>query len=148
MRVPTLSIHRRTTCWWAASVVVLGRHGGLYESRLIPASTGCVPREYIIMSGNHRVSFGKSTDDVEPILSSSKSTPMRSALKPGTRNNKPDPVLYQHPDPLIRRLRLYDGHGKPVDLKRSFRDTKVVAFYFSSQFAKKASKDYDHVRRG
>lgn len=37
---------------------------------------------------------------------------------------------YQHPDPLLRRLRLNDQHGEPVDLQKEFRDAKLVLFMF------------------
>ena len=97
------------------------------------------------MSSDRRVSFSDGAEETEHLVSPPKGTQLRPALKTGSSSRKPDPELYQHPDPLIRRLRLYDGHGKPVDLKRSFRDVKVVAFYFSSQLAQKASKDYDRV---
>ena len=90
------------------------------------------------------VSFGPS-DSVSP--SSATTTPpsgtLKPALKPGTDRKKlPPPEQYQHPDPLLRRLRLVDPHGEPVDLKRTFRDTKVVGFYFASQWAGQPLKEY------
>ncbi|WFD35413.1 hypothetical protein MCUN1_002267 [Malassezia cuniculi] len=99
-----------------------------------------------------RVSFSQTSDSIKSAAEDaklkhepSKGTPSRSALKSSSSSSMPEPSQYQHPDPLIRRLRLYDGHGKAVDLKRAFRDAKVVAFYFSSQLAQKAAKDYDRA---
>lgn len=64
-------------------------------------------------------------------------------MKPGKdRKRLPPPEQYQHPDPLLRRLRLVDPHGVPVDLRRTFRDTKVVGFYFASQWAGQPLKEY------
>lgn len=43
------------------------------------------------------------------------------------------PILkehYQHPDPLLRRLRLRTAKQEPVNLCRHFKDVKVVAFLF------------------
>lgn len=99
-------------------------------------------------SGSPRVSFSQ-TDDLcsehaPPTHSPSKAAPARPALKHAARVT-PAPELYQHPDPLLRRLRLIDGYGHPVDLRRAFRDTKVVAFYFASQLAQRAEKDYDRA---
>lgn len=42
----------------------------------------------------------------------------------------PPKELYQHPDPLVRRLRLRDSYGKEVDLETRLRDTKVILFVF------------------
>lgn len=61
-------------------------------------------------------------------------SPPKSVLKQKQSGTLPPPARYQHADPLLRRLRLIDGHGKPVDLKREFRDTKIVIFYFGSQW--------------
>lgn len=99
-------------------------------------------------AGSPRVSFSQ-TDDLcsehaPPTHSPSKGAPARPALKHAARVT-PAPELYQHPDPLLRRLRLVDGHGHAVDLRRAFRDTKVVAFYFASQLAQRAEKDYDRA---
>lgn len=46
----------------------------------------------------------------------------------------PPKELYQHPDPLLRRLRLVDSWGKQVDLQTKLRDTKVVLFLFGYVF--------------
>lgn len=43
---------------------------------------------------------------------------------------RPEPDTYQHPDPLLRRLRLRDAYGKTVELVREFRDAEVVLFLF------------------
>lgn len=99
-------------------------------------------------AGTPRVSF-RQTDDrcsehAPPTHSPSREAPARPALKHAARV-APAPELYQHPDPLLRRLRLVDGYGRPVDLRRTFRDTKVVAFYFASQLAQRAEKDYDRA---
>lgn len=67
---------------------------------------------------------------------SSASVPLkkrRSSIKQGA----PMPIIpsketYQHPDPLVRRLRLKDSWGKPVNLQSEFRDTRVVLFLFGS----------------
>ncbi|SPO25414.1 uncharacterized protein UTRI_03169_B [Ustilago trichophora] len=68
---------------------------------------------------------------------------LKSAMKPGKdRKRLPPPEQYQHPDPLLRRLRLVDAYGVPVDLRRTFRDTKVVGFYFASQWAGQPLKEY------
>ncbi|KAN0061835.1 hypothetical protein ACQY0O_005828 [Thecaphora frezii] len=75
--------------------------------------------------------------------SNAPTTALKPALKAGTERKKlPPPEQYQHPDPLLRRLRLVDAHGEPVDLKRTFRDTKVVGFYFASQWAGQPLKEY------
>lgn len=64
-------------------------------------------------------------------------------MKPGKdRKRLPPAEQYQHPDPLLRRLRLVDAHGVPVDLRKTFRDTKVVGFYFASQWAGQPLKEY------
>lgn len=68
---------------------------------------------------------------------------LKSAMKPGKhRKRLPPAEQYQHPDPLLRRLRLVDAHGVPVDLRKTFRDTKVVGFYFASQWAGQPLKEY------
>lgn len=97
------------------------------------------------------VSFGPSS--TEPgnnsnSNSNSTSNTPKSALKPGReKTNLPPPEQYQHTDPLLRRLRLVDSNGKPLDLKKQFgSDTKVVGFYFSSQWAGQPLKEYHKVR--
>lgn len=68
---------------------------------------------------------------------------LKSAMKPGKDHKRlPPPEQYQHPDPLLRRLRLVDAFGVPVDLRKTFRDTKVVGFYFASQWAGQPLKEY------
>lgn len=55
----------------------------------------------------------------------------RSSLKQGLQMPiLPPKELYQHPDPLVRRLRLRDSYGKEVDLETRLRDTKVILFVF------------------
>lgn len=68
-------------------------------------------------------------------------------VKPRTsQKERPHPSRYQHSDPLLRRLRLIDGHGDPVDLKSAFRDTKLVVFYFGSQWNASEAKGCQKVR--
>ncbi|CBQ73053.1 conserved hypothetical protein [Sporisorium reilianum SRZ2] len=68
---------------------------------------------------------------------------LKSAMKPGKdRKRLPPAEQYQHADPLLRRLRLVDAYGVPVDLRQTFRDTKVVGFYFASQWAGQPLKEY------
>lgn len=45
---------------------------------------------------------------------------------------RPPKELYQHPDPLLRRLRLRNGYGKEVNLQKEFAEAKVVLFFFGS----------------
>lgn len=57
----------------------------------------------------------------------------RSSLKQGiAMPYVPPKELYSHRDPLLRRLRLRDPYGKPVDLDREFKEAKVVLFFFGS----------------
>lgn len=72
-------------------------------------------------------------------------TPPKSALKRRQSHMLPPPDQYQHSDPLLRRLRLIDGHGKPVNLKKAFRDTKIVIFYFGSQWNARETKGCQKV---
>lgn len=75
--------------------------------------------------------------------------PLRSALKPRAKDYRklPDAEQYQHPDPLLRRLRLVDAQGKPVNLRKHFDpDVKCVGFYFSSEWAGQPLKEYHQVR--
>lgn len=58
----------------------------------------------------------------------------KSVLKQKKNATLPPPARYRHPDPLLRRLRMIDGHGQGVDLKQAFRDTKLVVFYFGSHW--------------
>lgn len=74
------------------------------------------------------------------------SSALKPALKAGTERKKlPPPSLYQHSDPLLRRLRLLDNAGNPVDLQSFFKGVQVVAFYFSSQWAGQPLKEYHQV---
>jgi hypothetical protein len=76
------------------------------------------------------------------------SNTLKPALKPGTDRKKlPPTAQYQHPDPLLRRLRLVDNVGDPVDLRSFFKGVKAVAFYFSSQWAGQPLKEYHQVRQ-
>ena len=61
-------------------------------------------------------------------------SPRKSVLKQRQSGSIPPPSHYQHPDPLLRRLRLRDGYGNPVDLRSTFREAKLVLFYFGSQW--------------
>ena len=75
------------------------------------------------------------------------SAPLKPAIKQNqAKRNLPPRQQYQHKDPLLRRLRLTDGRGKPVDLAREFQGVKVVGFYFGSQWAGKSASEYDQVR--
>jgi hypothetical protein len=41
--------------------------------------------------------------------------------------------LYTHPDPLLRRLRLEDPYGRPIEtLKRDLAGKEVIIFYVGS----------------
>ncbi|CAO1620816.1 unnamed protein product [Jaminaea pallidilutea] len=86
-------------------------------------------------------SANSSTGDTS---SSTPLGPLKPALKPSSRKLPPQ-EQYQHPDPLIRRLRLVDGRGKPIDLQKYFRDCKVLALYFSSQWAGMPLKEYQKI---
>lgn len=72
--------------------------------------------------------------------------PSKSVLKQRHSHTLPPSHLYQHPDPLLRRLRLVDGHGRRVDLKQAFRDVKVVLMYFGSQWNAREAKGSQKVR--
>lgn len=61
-------------------------------------------------------------------------SPPKSVLKQKQNGTLPPPLRYQHPDPLLRRLRMIDGRGQFVDLKHAFRDAKLVVFYFGSHW--------------
>ncbi|KAI5477141.1 thioredoxin fold domain protein [Pseudohyphozyma bogoriensis] len=54
----------------------------------------------------------------------------------------PPKEFWQHPDPLIRRLRLRDQWGKKVDLKHEFRDAEVVGFLFGASWSGKSRDPY------
>ncbi len=55
----------------------------------------------------------------------------RSSLKQGVvLPHHPRKEYYQHPDPLIRRLRLRNGFGSQVKLRNEFQGVKVVLFLF------------------
>lgn len=57
----------------------------------------------------------------------------RSSIKQGTTMPSiPARETFQHPDALLRRLRLRDSWGKPANLQAEFRDAQVVAFFFGS----------------
>lgn len=96
------------------------------------------------------VSFHLDDDDPPPPSPSPRpGTPLRSALKPtaSAYRRLPPPEQFQHPDPLLRRLRLVDAQGTPVSLRSHF-DSRVncVGFYFSSEWAGQPLKQYDQVR--
>lgn len=76
------------------------------------------------------------------------STPLRSALKPRAKDYRKLPASeqFQHPDPLLRRLRLVDSLGKPVNLRKHFGpEVQCVGFYFSSEWAGQPLKEYHQV---
>ncbi|KAK4700695.1 hypothetical protein P7C70_g5549, partial [Phenoliferia sp. Uapishka_3] len=54
----------------------------------------------------------------------------------------PPKESYQHPDPLLRRLRLRDAWGKTVDLRTTFRDAEVVCFLFGATWPGSSNKDF------
>lgn len=55
----------------------------------------------------------------------------RSSLKQGTvLPHQPPREFYQHPDPIIRRLRLRNGFGSQVKLLPEFAGVQVVLFLF------------------
>ncbi|SNX84387.1 uncharacterized protein MEPE_03096 [Melanopsichium pennsylvanicum] len=84
-----------------------------------------------------------STPARDPANPSPPTSVLKSAMKPGKDHKRlPPSGQYQHPDPLLRRLRLVDAFGVPVDLRKTFRDTKVVGFYFASQWAGQPLKEY------
>ncbi|GAA6028756.1 hypothetical protein JCM8097_007380 [Rhodosporidiobolus ruineniae] len=71
----------------------------------------------------------------------------RSSLKQGTpMPYQPPKHTYQHPDPLLRRLRLRDGYGKEVDLQREFGEAKVVLFFFGATWPGSHPEPFDTVR--
>lgn len=71
---------------------------------------------------------------------------LKPALKAGTDHKKlPPQSHYQHPDPLLRRLRLVDDKGNAINLKDFFDGVKIVAFYFSSQWAGQPLKEYHNT---
>ncbi|PKI83865.1 hypothetical protein MVES1_002314 [Malassezia vespertilionis] len=96
-------------------------------------------------SRTRNVSFSPTKDYFEPDERGvgqppAKAPPVKSALKRRNQPSLPPPALYQHADPLLRRLRLYDGYARPVNLKEAFRDTELVMFLFGSQWGADASK--------
>lgn len=103
------------------------------------------------------VSFSPARDHIQPECaqgvdssqdlrrSPSAGIPKKSAMKQGNQMRLPPAAWYQHPDPLVRRLRLVDGHGKHVNLKQEFRDVKLVLFYFGSQWSVQNSKKCSSV---
>lgn len=76
----------------------------------------------------------------------SAASPKKSALKPGRQAPLPPAGHYQHPDPLVRRLRLVDAKGNPVNLKQELRETKLLLFYFGSQWNAQFNKGCGAVR--
>ncbi|PWN36098.1 uncharacterized protein FA14DRAFT_107460, partial [Meira miltonrushii] len=71
---------------------------------------------------------------------------LKPALKADTNHKKlPPQSHYQHPDPLLRRLRLVDDKGHAINLKEFFDGVKIVAFYFSSQWAGQPLKEYHNT---
>lgn len=88
-------------------------------------------------SGGKTVSFGpvSSTSAMSSPLKPSPNPPAmkrrRSSLKQGVvLPHHPPKEYYQHPDPLIRRLRLRNGFGSQVKLRSEFQGVKVVLFLF------------------
>lgn len=53
--------------------------------------------------------------------------------------------LYNHPDPLLRRLRLDDSSGGSItDLDRAFKGKEVVVLYAGSEHGSSAFKHTSH----
>jgi len=53
--------------------------------------------------------------------------------------------LYNHPDPLLRRLRLDDSSGGSItDLDRAFKGKEVVVLYAGSEHGSSAFKHPSH----
>lgn len=73
-------------------------------------------------------------------------SPKKSALKPGRQTPLPPAGHYQHPDPLVRRLRLVDAKSNPVNLKQELRETQLLLFYFGSQWNAQFNKGCSAVR--
>ncbi|KAK0553304.1 hypothetical protein OC845_001304 [Tilletia horrida] len=94
------------------------------------------------MSHSNSINGNSSTNSSS--ASSATTSALKPALKAGSERRKrlTAPEHYQHPDPLIRRLRLVDGKGQPVNLRQFFKNVKVVGFYFSSQWAGQPLKEY------
>ncbi|ORY70630.1 hypothetical protein BCR35DRAFT_307929 [Leucosporidium creatinivorum] len=70
----------------------------------------------------------------------------RSSLKQGLQMPiLPPKQLYQHPDPLVRRLRLRDSYGNQVDLETRLRDTKVILFVFGAAWPGSSPEPYNVV---
>ncbi|WFD43475.1 hypothetical protein MPSI1_002137 [Malassezia psittaci] len=97
------------------------------------------PSSEVSPSLERNVSFSPTKDYIESTdrnnsYTQPDSKPKKSAMKPGHQARLPPAERYQHSDPLLRRLRLLDGHGKPVNLKSEFRDAKLILFYFGSQW--------------
>ena len=65
-------------------------------------------------------------------------TPPKPSLKANMSKGsaKVPPELYTHSDPILRRLRLQNGHGEAVNLQKEFRDCEVVCFVFGSEWAR------------
>ncbi|KAK0536124.1 hypothetical protein OC835_002138 [Tilletia horrida] len=87
---------------------------------------------------------GSSNSGSAGAAASATTSALKPALKAGTERRKrlTAPEQYQHSDPLLRRLRLVDGKGEPVNLREFFKGVKVVGFYFSSQWAGQPLKEY------
>ncbi|KAK4687984.1 hypothetical protein P7C73_g2127, partial [Tremellales sp. Uapishka_1] len=51
--------------------------------------------------------------------------------------------LYNVPDPLLRRLRLEDASGSPInDLERYFKDKQVLVLYAGAEYGEASLKDF------
>lgn len=45
------------------------------------------------------------------------------------------PSLYTHPDPLVKRLRLDDPYGRPIDnARKAFDGKELVVFFVGSEY--------------
>lgn len=151
---------RRSVSFGPASMSPAGTNNGTVPTILdqtAPAAAGSsisggstTPASRVPSTGsNHSASNANSMPgaaSMTPSNSATGATALKPALKAGTeRKRLPPPAQYQHPDPLVRRLRLVDDKGNPVNLKEFFRGATVVAFYFSSQWAGQPLKEYHNV---
>lgn len=137
------STPKRTVSFGPSDTVTMASNDVM--DALLPSSNGANASSSSSSSGSGsgNADLGGPSTPRNPANASPPSSVLKSAMKPGKdRKRLPPPEQYQHPDPLLRRLRLVDAYGVPVDLRKTFRDTKVVGFYFASQWAGQPLKEY------
>lgn len=121
-------IHGQNNLSGSSRRVASGSSIGETGEGLPPGSVSMTP------SGSSTGAVGNSSGILKP------------ALKAGTDHKRlPPQSHYQHPDPLLRRLRLVDDKGNAINLKDFFDGVKIVAFYFSSQWAGQPLKEYHNT---